>query len=113
MTNFANGQQAEQVATDYLKTNGYKIIDNNWRTKYCEIDIVAEKSSTIYFVEVKYRQSKIQGTGIDYITSKKLKQMEFSAEMWVQHHKWLGDYDLAVIEVSSQDFRVSQFISVL
>lgn len=99
MSNYTAGHDAEKVAADYLERQGYAIRALNWKTRYCEVDIIAEKNKTIYFVEVKYRKNANQGTGFDYITVKKLKQMAFAAEFWVQEHNWRGDYQLAAIEV--------------
>ena len=100
MSNYRSGHNAEIRAADYLKTLGYKIRELNWKTRYCEIDIVAEKDGRIYFVEVKYRRSSAWGSGAEYITAAKLKQMAFAAEMWVSDHSWGKDYQLAAISMS-------------
>jgi len=113
VTNFSTGRVAEEAAVKYLQNNGHKIIDQNWRTRYCEIDIVAVKKKTVYFVEVKYRANMFQGSGLEYITSKKLKQMSFAAEMWVQANNWNGGYSLAAIEVSGPDFEITNFLTEL
>ena len=110
-SSFSHGRVAEEVAVEYLKKQKYEILEQNYRNRYCEIDIVAKKNKSVYFVEVKYRKSSAQGTGLDYINAKKLKQMRFASEMWVQEHGWTGDYELSAIEVSGQDFRVAEFIS--
>jgi ribonuclease HII len=81
VSNYDSGHPAEIIAADYLITLGFKILDINWKTKYCEIDIVAVKKKRVYFVEVKSRSSTHSGTGFEYITSKKLNQMKFAAEM--------------------------------
>jgi len=47
------GQIGEDFACDYLKKEGFKIIDRNYLKKWGEIDIVAEKNKKIHFVEVK------------------------------------------------------------
>lgn len=95
------GNAAEEQAAEYLAAQNYKIVDRNWRTRYCEIDIIAEKKKTIWFVEVKYRSSGHQGFGYEYVTPKKLKQMKFAAEMWVQSNSWSGDYRLSVISIDN------------
>ena len=51
------GAKAEKHVADYLVRNGFKIVASNWKTKWCEIDIVAKKDECVYFVEVKYRGS--------------------------------------------------------
>ncbi len=99
MTNYAVGHAAEKIAADYLKKLGFKIRELNWKTRYCEIDIVAEKDKTIYFVEVKSRKNTNFGSGLDYITPKKLKQIRLAAEMWVQSREWDGPYQLSAIAV--------------
>lgn len=111
MTTTSTGRQAEQAAADYLAKKGYKILDQNWRTRWCEIDIVAQKKNTVYFVEVKYRKSTAWGSGLDYITPAKLKQMRFAAEFWVSTNDWNGDYSLLAIEVSGENFNVNDVIS--
>lgn len=110
MTSFSNGRQAEDRASEYLRHLGYQILSQNWRTRFCEIDIVAQKDKTVYFVEVKYRRSNSQGSGLEYITPRKLKQMTFAAEMWVSENKWIHDYTLAAIEVSGAEFEVGELI---
>lgn len=103
MSNYAAGHDAEKRAAKHLESLGFKIRDINWKTRYCEIDIVAEKNKTIYFVEVKYRRNTAQGIGLEYITPRKLKQMQFAAEMWVQTHTWSGDYQLAAISIDAEE----------
>jgi putative endonuclease len=51
------GQEGESIAVGYLKKNGYKILEQNYRNKLGEIDIVAKDRDTIVFVEVKTRKS--------------------------------------------------------
>jgi uncharacterized protein (TIGR00252 family) len=113
MTSFSKGKQAEQEATTFLTRKGYKVIAQNWRTRLCEIDIVAQKDGIVYFVEVQYRRISHQGSGLEYITPTKLRQMKFGAEMWIAEHDWVGDYRLAAIEVGSDQFKVTSFIDSL
>ena len=103
MTNYQSGHDAEKQAAEYLKQHGFKIRELNWKTKYCEIDIVAEKDKVVWLVEVKYRRTGGQGYGYEYVTTKKLQQMHFAAEMWVQNHNWKGDYRLAVISIDGDE----------
>ena len=99
MNSFERGHKAEAVAATYLERHGYVIVDRNWRTRWCEIDIVAQKEHCMYFVEVKYRRYTQNGTGLEYITSKKLSQMIRAAESWVQANTWNQEYNLLAVEV--------------
>lgn len=110
LTNHASGHAAETDAAKYLVKNGYKLRDINWKTKFCEIDIVAEKNKRIYLVEVKSRRNLLYGTGSDYITRKKLKQMKLAAAMWVSGHKWSGAYQLAVISIDNGEITLIEDI---
>ncbi|MEO6109875.1 MAG: ribonuclease HII [Candidatus Saccharimonadales bacterium] len=80
------GDAAETVVAQYLIANGHAILDRNWKTKYCEIDIISLKKGTIYFTEVKYRHNSVHGDGLSAITPKKHKQMAFAAELYITRH---------------------------
>lgn len=104
------GRKAEAAAATYLEMRGYKILEQNFRRPRLEIDIIAQKDDTVYFVEVKYRRTDNQGSGFDAITTSKLKQMRFAAEYWVEECKWYGPYQLAAIELAGDEFAVIGFI---
>jgi uncharacterized protein (TIGR00252 family) len=103
------GRAAEDAAILYLQGLGYKVVAKNWRTRWCEIDIVAIKDQVTYFVEAKYRSSNTWGSGLEYITPRKLQQMHFSAEFWAATHK-TRDYRLSAIELTGEPPRVTDFI---
>ncbi|MBI1856980.1 YraN family protein [Candidatus Saccharibacteria bacterium] len=102
ITNYQTGHDAEKTAAEYLKKRNFKIRELNWRTRFCEIDIVAEKDNIIYFVEVKYRKNNSQGTGLEYITKSKLKKMRFAADLWVSSNNWEKDYQMAALAIDNQ-----------
>ena len=110
MSNHSSGHYAEKVSSDYLISKGYKVEHLNWSTPMCEIDIVASYKNILYFFEVKYRSNDSQGGGLDYITPRKLKQMQFAAQIYVCENNYEGDYELGAIELSS-DFKITSFIN--
>jgi Holliday junction resolvase-like predicted endonuclease len=112
MSHVATGQQAETAATRYLERKGYRILDRNWRTRQCEVDIIAEYRGVLCFCEVKYRLTDEQGSGLDYITPRKIKQMEFAAESWVHANGWQGEYQLMAIEVMGESFQVTTAVEI-
>lgn len=113
MTSFDIGRHAEAVAADFLRRKGCQILEQNWRTRWCEIDVIALRAQVVYFCEVKYRRSGYAGTGLDYITPKKLNQMRFAAESWVHVHAWRGEYQLCAIEVSGASFQITGVVKDL
>lgn len=80
----AVGKTAEQKIAAYLVEQNHKILSRNFRRKNCEIDIVSATSKHIYFTEVKYRSNSRSGSPADAITTRKLKQMHFSATIFMK-----------------------------
>lgn len=72
----------EDLAADYLKKKGYRIIERNFRKGYGEIDIICVKDKTLVFVEVKTRTSNKFGTPIESISYYKLKSLTKTAEFY-------------------------------
>ncbi len=93
------GDAAENIAAKYLKTHGHRVLERNWKTKFCEIDIVSTKADVVYFCEVKYRSSGDQGGGLAAITAKKLRQMKFAAEYYALVNK-IQTHDLRLVAIS-------------
>ena len=51
------GKEAEDIAVDYLRHHGFRILERNYRGKDWEIDIIAKDKKTLVFVEVKMRKN--------------------------------------------------------
>jgi ribonuclease HII len=92
------GDTGEDAAMKYLIEQGHEVIDRNWRTKFCEIDIISQHDNTIYFTEVKYRKNDNQGGGLAAITSQKQRQMKFAAEYYAVKNK-LNDTNLRLVAI--------------
>jgi len=75
----AFGKVGETAAVQYLKKRGYRIIEQNYRTKAGEIDIIAREKRTLVFVEVKSRSSKSFGSPKWAITPKKKRNLSKAA----------------------------------
>ena len=80
--------------------DGHEIIERNWRTQYCEIDIVSKKDNVLYFTEVKYRKNDNFGDGLAAITDKKQRQMRFSAEMFIAKNPQHESLDMQMLAIS-------------
>ena len=99
-TTRAIGDAGEQTAADWLAADGHEIIARNWRTRYCEIDIVSMKDGTLYFIEVKYRKNDDFGGGLAAITAKKQQQMRFAAELFIAKHPQYEGRDMRMLAVA-------------
>lgn len=99
MSSYTLGVTGENQAASYFRSRGYTVVDRNWRTRWCEIDIIAKKDGCLHFVEVKYRTNPKWGTAIDYLTPNKLRQMKFAANLWVHRYRWTGNYKLLALAI--------------
>lgn len=81
MNKRAIGARYEKMAAEYLKKQGLRILEMNFRNRQGEIDIIAEEDvwdamekksfKTICFVEVKYRWGNAHGAGYEAVDWKK------------------------------------------
>lgn len=107
------GDKAENVVAEYLRGEGHEVIERNWRTKFCEIDIVSRRDDTIYFTEVKYRKNAKCGDGLTAITPKKQRQMRFAVELYLSGHSGGDSVVLAAAAVAGKHFALEEWIKII
>ncbi len=83
------GKEAESAAVKFLKAQGYKLLRRNYKTKFSEIDIVAEDKNVICFVEVKARHSTLFGSPGEAISAHKQRQISKSAICYLKENNLL------------------------
>jgi len=83
----ATGKEGEKIAVDFLKNNGYRITEVNYRCPIGEIDIVARDKIDLVFVEVKARKSSALGYPEQAVGVKKQKKMSQLALWYLQEKK--------------------------
>lgn len=74
------GSKGESMVARFLKDNGYVIVARNYQCRFGEIDIIAENSELIIFVEVKTRKEKSAVPIEEAVDLKKQKRMIITAE---------------------------------
>jgi putative endonuclease len=83
------GIEGEGLAINFLKRNGYRILQKNYRCKCGEIDIIAKDGSTICFVEVKTRRTETFGLPADSVTPAKQNKISRTAQWYMRAHSLL------------------------
>jgi len=83
----ALGRKGEEVAVDFLKKQGYRIIKRNYRCRAGEIDIVVEEGSSLVFVEVKSRRSTHFGLPEEAVSYEKRRHLTRVALGYLTHHR--------------------------
>ena len=84
------GKEGEKIAAAFLKKNGYRIIEINFRCPIGEIDIVAKEKDDLVFVEVKTRNSMELGYPEQAVGIRKQKKMSQLA-LWYLQKKKIAD----------------------
>ncbi|WP_078311109.1 MULTISPECIES: YraN family protein [unclassified Mycobacterium] len=77
------GSRGEDLAADYLREDGFAILDRNWRCRYGELDIIAADGEVLVFVEVKTRTGRAFGTPAEAVTHTKLRRLRRLAGIWL------------------------------
>lgn len=85
MNSSEKGRRAEEEAARFLKSQGYAIVERNFRWKGGEIDIIAKKGETLVFVEVRSRARPDFGTAAQTIGSSKIKKIKTAALLYLQN----------------------------
>lgn len=89
--NQATGKTGEDLAENFLKENGFRVIEKNFNGRYGEIDIIALDQDTLVFVEVKTRTSSQFGNPLEAITFWKLKTLIKTAQFYKLTHQNLPE----------------------
>ena len=90
MDNRVLGQIGENAAADVLRAKGYRILRQNYRCRYGEIDIIADKCGCLSFVEVKTRQGLAFGRPGEAVTEEKKRHLRKTAFCYMDELKVKG-----------------------
>lgn len=76
MGNIDLGRRGEEIASNYLQSKGYYVVQRNFRAKqYGEVDIIAQKGNLLIFVEVKTRAGDQFGRPEEAVGRAKLREL--------------------------------------
>jgi putative endonuclease len=90
MDHLETGKIGEKLATDFLKKKGYKIIQQNYKTKYAEIDLVARQKETLVFVEVRTKTNEAFGSPEETLNYQKLNKVLQNSRAYAAFTNWQG-----------------------
>lgn len=101
--NKVEGLQGEFNSCDYLKKKKYKILEQNYKNRIGEIDIIAQYKGCIVFVEVKSRQTLKFGRPSEAVDKRKQQKIRRVANLYlIQNHLMDNSCRFDVIEVIAQ-----------
>lgn len=96
------GSRYEAAAAEYLKKQGYRILEQNFCCRSGEIDIIAKQAEYLVFVEVKYRRNESCGNPLEAVDIRKQRRISKTALYYCMRHGY-GDtcpcrFDVIAIE---------------
>ncbi|WP_443738514.1 MULTISPECIES: YraN family protein [Treponema] len=97
------GTDGENRAALFLESRGYTIIARNWRTRFGEIDIIAQKSDLLVFAEVKTLPSGGLETLAHELNLRKQKRIIETSKFFLAKHRQYSNskirFDVLAIDV--------------
>ncbi len=105
----AKGNLAEARACKFLYDNGYTVIEQNFYSRFGEIDIIALKDEILHFVEVK--------SGLDFesaiqnITPKKLSRLIKTADVYMKKNSIDVSYVYDAIIITPKNTEIIENIT--
>lgn len=106
------GKLGEEIAKKYYKNLGYKILTQNYHSRYGEIDLLCQKDKRVLIVEVKTRRGNQYGYGEEIINNKKIDRLIKTYQIYARKNN-LSDYfdiEICVIELKNQKNIIQRFL---
>lgn len=94
-----SGKLAEQLAADWLVAKKYELLENNYRYKHAEIDLIMKHQGLLIFVEVKYRSGTGFGYAEEFVDGAKRKQIIKAADNYIHENDWHKDIRFDIVAV--------------
>lgn len=96
------GTKKEQLVVCFLKKQGVRVLETNYRSRVGEIDIIGWYREYLIFFEVKYRKNHSLGYPEEAVNFYKQKRICRVADFYRYSHKIAGNvairYDVLAIE---------------
>ena len=82
-TRSSRGALAEQLAAQFLQRHGLKLLQQNYRCRYGEIDLILQDGATLVFAEVRLRSRGDFGGAAASIDAAKQAKLVRSAQHYL------------------------------
>jgi putative endonuclease len=79
----ARGRLGEDLGVEWLRANGFQIVERNVEFKTGEIDVVAREGETLCFIEIKARSTDTYGTAVEAVPAKKQRRVTRAATFYL------------------------------
>ena len=97
--NNLNGAWGEALAAEYLRKKKYKLVAAGFRSRFGEIDLIAENKQYLVFVEVKLRKSADFAAAREYVDRRKQDKLRVTASIYLSQHPTALQPRFDVVEI--------------
>ena len=109
MRRIGTGKRGEEIAVAHLRKAGYRIIAQNYRCLYGEVDVVAQDGDTFVFVEVKSRKTGTFGAPQEAVGPEKQKKLSRVSLHYLQQkclETCKARFDVVAVQISPDETRI-------
>ena len=108
------GRLGENLAADYLKKQGFIIVETNYRCPTGEIDIIAQQEDCLVFIEVRTKTGAGYGSPEESLTDPKKKHMIDSAYTYLEkknklQSNWRIDFIAVELDHNNKPSRIEHY----
>ena len=110
------GKVGEKIANDYLKKQGYVIIERNFEAKQGEIDIIAREEKELVFIEVKTRTNDKFGKPVEAVDVNKKKHLFKAIKYYLYSRNLENEYvriDVIEVYLYEQSYRINHIKQII
>ena len=97
------GPWGEALACEYLRGRGCRSVACTYRSRFGEIDVIAEDRKFLIFAEVKLRKSAEYGAAREFVNARKQERLRQTALLWLEGHETRLQPRFDVIEIYAPD----------
>jgi putative endonuclease len=109
------GRAAEELAAEYLRKKGYRLLEKNHRTKLGEIDLIMEDGETIVFVEVKAGSASKDFPPYGHLNPQKVRKLLTLGKAYLARLRKERNarFDLVTVVREGDNFRIDHLEDVI
>lgn len=100
------GKEGEEAAIGFLRKNGYRIIEKNYKTVFGEIDIIAKDGDVIVFIEVKTRADRSFGHPFEAVHPRKREKIRKVALCFLKKMRKEPPARFDVLSITSENSKM-------
>lgn len=96
------GRKGERMAREFLEKKGWRVVEENYRYRRNEIDLIAQYDNLLVFVEVKLRQNATFGYPETFVDEQQAQRIAVAAEHYLYQTHWKENIRFDIVAITLQ-----------